>query len=243
MAFVFSRHVQVNGIQDATIRYKWDDWDVESVDMPLDEGQQQLLGRLSQRAICAFTTGTAEWILYRFARLSDDPFPLQCLETAWTQIVNFNYAPHKDIRIEDWTGPVRGPVGVAIRRVKFAIQQADVCGDPAWRTGRIVKLAEHVLPDPAPYKQWRDRILARLLALYPMDADEKLGEVVPREALDPDLAFDISQTENLINRFLAGLDYRMNPCLNSPDQMRQQGFQGVPYVFSIEQDRKQRFDW
>src|SRR5438128_12261621 len=101
MTLTVPRYVQVSGIQDAAIRYKWDDWNVEEVDMPLEEALQERLHRVSQRAVAAFTIGTAEWIVYRFAGLSDDPFPAQRLEAAWAQVVNIRYSMHSDITIGD----------------------------------------------------------------------------------------------------------------------------------------------
>jgi len=47
----------------------------------------------------------------------------------------------------------------------------------------------------------------------------------------------------LINRFLAGLNYKSNPFLSSPEDMLAGGFEGKPYVFNSEQDRKARFEW
>lgn len=243
MAFTVPRYVQVPNIQNPTIRYTWDDWNVEEVDMPLDERLQERFGAISQRAVVAFTIGTAEWIVYRFGALSDDPFPGQRLEAAWAQVVHFRYSYEQDVNLDEWNGPVRGPIGIAIRRVVYAIQQAESGLDPAWRAGRASNLAEHVIADPTSYRGWRERILDRLEDLYPLDYDETLGEVVPMEALDPEFDFNVDQTESLINQFLVRLDYNSNPFLNSPDKMLAQGFKGTPYVFDIERDRRDRFEW
>jgi hypothetical protein len=226
-----------------SIRYRWDDWNVEAVDMPLDEGLYERLSAISQRAVVAFTVGTAEWIVHRFGALSHDRFPHQRVEAAWAQVVHFRYSFEQDVNLQDWNGPVRGPIGIAIRRVVYAIQQAEEGFDPSWRACRAAKLAEHVMPTSTPYHQWRERIMERLEQLYPLKPEDKLGEVVPREALDPDYDFRLEQTEVLINQFLSSLDYRSNPFLNSPATMIKQGFTGTPYVFDIEQDRKARFEW
>ena len=140
MALPIPKYVQVPGIQDANIRYIWDDWDVEAADMPLDEELQVRLHRISHRAIVAFTIGAAEWIIHRFRILCDDPSPRLHLEAAWAQVINFRYSVHEDIKKNVWTGPIRGPIGTAIRRVKFAIEQAETFNDPAWRAGRASKL-------------------------------------------------------------------------------------------------------
>jgi hypothetical protein len=236
-------HLHVPGIQDPHIRYRWDDWNVEQVDLPLKDTLQKRLNRISKRAIAAFTIGTAEWIVFRFALLSEDRVPTLRLEAAWAQEIALPYSSNQDIALDDWRGPVRGPIGIALRRVIFAVDQASRDGDPAWRAGRAAKLAKHVITDPSMYLKWRERILERFEKLYPLNPDDTLGEVVPREALDPDAEFDVSQTEALINRFLAGLDYRSNPFLNPPHAMLEAGFEGTPYSFDINEDRKARFEW
>jgi hypothetical protein len=243
MALPIPRYLQVPGIQDATIHYTWDDWDVEASDMPLKRDLQARLNGISHRGIVAFTIGTAEWIIHRFGQLSDDPSPRQYLEAAWAQVVDFNYSDHSDVDSAKWTGPVRGPMGVAIRRVKFAVQQADVSGDPAWRAGRASNLAEHVIAEPEPFRVWRQSILERFTRLYPIDPNEKLGEVVPWQALESREDFNPENTEALINQFLARLDWNTNPFLNSPQKMLRRGFKGTPYSFDIELDRKARVDW
>jgi hypothetical protein len=243
MTLPVQHYLQTSGIQDPVIRYKWDDWNVEEVDMPLEAALRKRLDRISQRAVTAFTIGTAEWIVHRFAIFSADQIPALRLEAAWAEVVDFLYSTNTDIRLEDWAGPIRGPIGIALRRVIFALQQASQDGDPAWRAGRAAKLAEHVISDPSPYLNWRERILERFEKSYPLDPDETLGEVVPREALDPDVEFDVSQTEIMINRFLNSLDYRSNPFLNAPEEMLKAGFKGTPYAFDIDEDRKARFEW
>jgi hypothetical protein len=243
MSLTIPQYLRVSNIQEIEVRFLWDDWKVEEVDMPLDDAFQDRLHPLSQRAIAAFTIGIAEWIIYRFGALSNDPGPVQYLEAAWAQVIDLRYSSLSDVIPEDWTGPVRGPIGVALRRVIFALDQSHSDGDPAWRAGRASKLAEHVIPDPTLYRQWRDHILDRLERVYPLDPAEKLGDVVPREAMDPDTDLDVLETEVRINRFLSGLDYTNNRFLSPPDEMLKRGFVGTPYLFSLEADRKIRYDW
>jgi len=243
MTYIFPKYVNVPGIQSTPIHYTWDDWNVEDADLPLDDAVQTQLSHISHRAIMAFTIATSEWIVYRFDSLMRDPMPTQRLEAAWAQICHFQYSYHEDISRDVWNGPVRGPVRVAMRRVVFAIQQSQSSDDPAWRAGRASKLAEHVIADPKPYQDWRESILSRFEKLYPLDPDVALGEVIPREALDPSVDFYPSATETLINQFLSQLDHQENPFLNSPKRMIELGFKGTPYTFDIERERRDRLDW
>jgi hypothetical protein len=243
MALTIPSYLQLPDIQSPVIRYTWDDWDVERVEIPLEEDIQERLHRISQRSAAAFAIGTAEWILYRFGSLSSDPSPVLRLEAAWAQIVNIRYSKQNDVDTRDWRGPVYGPVGLAVRRAVVAVAEAERAGEPAWRAGSACKVAQHVINDPTPYRKWREQILTRLERLYPLDPDETLGDVVPREAMDPDRQFDPSETETLVNLFLAELPFSNNPFINSPEQMFEQGFEGTPFVLDQEADRRARHDW
>jgi hypothetical protein len=70
-----------------------------------------------------------------------------------------------------------------------------------------------------------------------------MGDVVPREAMDPDFDFRPDLTEHLVQDFLRGLDPATNRLLRTPKEMLECGFKGVPYTFDMEEDRKNRNDW
>lgn len=245
MTLVIPHYIQDANIQDDSIGYKWDDWNVEQAEEPIDDEFYARLEGISQRAIIAFTISTAEWIVHRFEMLSKDRSLLQYLKSAWAMIVSWHYC---GITWEDyadekkWIGPVKGPLGIAMTRVHYAIQQTLENEDPELRAAWITNLAQYLITDPTPYLKWRERVMERLKRLYQLDPEEKLGEVVPRQALDPDFDLKVDQTESLINRFLSGLDHKINPFLNSPEKMLKEGFMGTPYVFNVEDDRRKRFE-
>jgi hypothetical protein len=99
------------------------------------------------------------------------------------------------------------------------------------------------MSDAAAYREWKTRALVRFEGLYRRDESETLGEVVPRPAVDPECDFRIDQAAVLVNEFLAGVNHKMNPFLNSPERMARLGFIGTPYRFDIERDRKNRAEW
>ena len=97
-------YIQQANIQDPTIRYLWDDWNVEQAETPIDKKLKAQLKKVSLRSSIAFSIATAEWITFSFEQFIDDPVPLQYLEAAWSQSINFNYGfiwwdPLAD---EDW---------------------------------------------------------------------------------------------------------------------------------------------
>jgi hypothetical protein len=202
-----------------------------------------MLNGLSQRAIIAFVNATAEWIVYRLEIFTDTTAPHQYLEAAWAQVADWRYGAFtwEEYALNDaWTGPVRGPIGIAMIRVLHAVDQTKENGYPELAAAWITNLATHVMPDPASYLKWRSEVMKRLETLYPRNLLDTLGDVVPRQAVDPGFAFQPEHTESLFNEFLARLDYRKNPFLNNPNKMLQDGFEGTPYVFDLERDRLRR---
>jgi hypothetical protein len=246
MTLLVPRYIDAANIQDNTIRYRWDDWNVEQAEEPIDEEFYKRLEGVSQRSNAALTIATAEWIIHRFATFADITLPQQYVEAGWAQVVDFRYgAVHWDMYAEEqaWSGPVLRPIWTAMYRIQFALEVAKDDETPELRAAWITKLAPYLMTDPSPYQMWLNAVMARLQSLYRRDPLETLGEVVPREALDPQYPFAIEQTEPLINRFLSTLDYRSNPFLASPEAMLAEGLEGTAYAFSIQQDRKERFEW
>src|SRR5271169_4587789 len=163
MPLPIPKHILASTVRDTTIRFKWDDWNVEQVEEPIDEKFEKRLQGISQRAVVALTVGTAEWMVYRFEALSEDPLPAQHVEAAWAQVVNWKYGTctWEDYTAEqDWTGPVRGPLGIAMTRVMYAAQQAEEDGEPELRAVWITKLAQHVMTDPTSYQKWLELVIS-----------------------------------------------------------------------------------
>ena len=124
-----------------------------------------------------------------------------------------------------------------------ALVDVDGCADVALSAARARNIAEHVLPDRAPFLAWCERVVQRLEQLYPFDEDDPTGNVVPREALDPEFEFEPAMTSDLVNRSLANLDYDSNRFLRAPDEMRARDFSDTPYEFTMEADRIARHDF
>ena len=97
--------------------------------------------------------------------------------------------------------------------------------------------------DAVPLQTWQTAVLDRLEVLYPLDPEESLGEVVPREAFDPQREFDPRQTPRLVQDLLTRLSRGDNPFLLSRRDLVARGFVGMPYLFDVEADRDRRFSW
>jgi hypothetical protein len=227
-------------IAQPQLRFTWDEWNIKSTYLPVNEDEAVRLQKLSKRANCALTIGIAEWILARFAGMDADPDPAQFLEAAWAANVDIRYAYEIPIVDAEWRGPIRGPISMALTFVLDALF-AEEAGEnsfmnPAW----AARFARHVLPDSKPFDAWFESCLERFESLYPApsedDADwfepeSNAGPLIPPEAVDPDRPFDPSSTDNLIDAFLRNLKSAPNDFLAPPEVMASLGFEGEPYQY------------
>ena len=249
---IFSYLKKAN-VQESTAHYFWDDWkSIPAIEEP-NEDLVTSLARLSQRSILAFECATAEWIIYRFGVLDNDPAPWEFLEAAWAMTISPRYSGYgkgsgwQSYSQRGWDGPVRRPIKNGLDGLEIDIRQltSEYHTDPSFGAAVTVGLATYVMTDPMPFNKWRDQVLARLEGLFPRDPKDPLGDPVPRQALDLDSEFLKGDSERLLNKFLAGLDYRRNPFLSSPEGMLEHfdaepDFIGRPYEFDMGLDQLTR---
>jgi hypothetical protein len=248
-------YLRAANLRDPELRYEWDDWRTLPA---LQKRDEQLLVRLSaitQRAVLALACASAEWIVQRLAWLCADTSAWSYIEAAWATTVDIRYVGYGNngwqvYAYKGWDGPVRRPIRNTLNYLEIAFRQLaeGYQDDPLSMTSRIAVLVRYVMPDPVPYNDWSERVLQRLAALYPRNPSDRLGDVVPRQALDPGIAFQIEDTEALVQTFLRSLDYGSNPFLSTPEAMLTHfdgdpDFKGKPYAFDIEADRRSRQEW
>jgi hypothetical protein len=198
------------------------------------------MSKVSYRAIMAFTNACAEWIVHRLILVSDDPEPCQHLEASWAGVIDPWYALYWEPPDEEWAGPIRGALQLAIIFTLEARMDAHACADPARSADYASNLAAHIQTNPQPFHEWREHAVMRLEHLYPFTEDDPMGDVVPREALDPDFDFQPDMTEKLIEVYLNGLNPASNRFLRAAQEMTKSGFKGVPYHFDLRADRAAR---
>lgn len=231
-------YIDAASVRSTSLRYAWDEWNVQSTYENVNPDAVIRLKTLSKRANCAFTIAIAEWILVRYESLDNDPEPVQFLEAAWAANIDTDYACEIDIVDSEWAGPVRGPISMALTFVLDAIFAEESGLNSAFNPAWAACFARHVLPDVTAFNSWFEFCLTRLEPLYPAPAEEdldwfdeknNLGELVPREVFEQGSAFDPTTAPALIGRYLSKLDPEMNPFLRSADEMIADGFAGEPY--------------
>jgi hypothetical protein len=222
------------------LRFTWDEWNVESTYVAVRPDEVARMANLSKRANCALTIGIGEWILARFDGMDRDPEPAQFLEAAWAINIDRCYGYEIDIIDDEWRGPVRGPISMALTFV-FDALFAEEAGpnssmNPAW----AATFARHVLPDATAFDAWLAFCLTRCEAFYPaipedegdwFEPEQDAGPPVPPEALDPDRSFDAGLMVPLTDQFLSALDPSTNPFLATREELAEMGFEGTPYRY------------
>jgi hypothetical protein len=231
-------HIDAASIASTDILYPWDEWQVEKAYTPADPQLVARMARISHRGNVGMCIAMAEWVVWRFEGLSNDPVPLQYLEAAWAANVHTAYARYIETDDDEWRGVVRGPLNIAITIVINLIWGKDE-NEPGDNVGWMSKLAELVLVDAEPFRQWRDGCIERLEQHCPRSPNEEgdifgddhdLGPWVPRELFDLSLPFDSGDARTYTERFIQSLDYRANPFLHTPDEMRAFGdYEDTPY--------------
>lgn len=241
MAISEPKYISDADIKDENIRYHWDDWNIKAYYMSTPDELFDRLTDLTLRAKIALTTACAEWLVFRFKGISDDPLPLKYLEAAWCGNVDLRYIKYTELNDEEWLGPIRGPLQLAIAIINDIFFCSDDNPEPALNSGWMSTLTQHILPNPAFFCQWRDKCIERLKRLYtdksdPFDnlfGEDNGGPYVPREVFDLDYDFKPEITNTLINDYLRNVDYTLNQFLHTPNEMLALGFKGKPYSLSV----------
>ncbi|MBD8348189.1 hypothetical protein [Dysgonomonas sp. HGC4] len=96
---------------------------------------------------------------------------------------------------------------------------------------RLAIIARHICPDKKLFDNWLRHILKRCIELFPYI---KLSNkpVIPRQFFfEKDYNYQSADHIKIINEFLSSLNYKENETLNSPEIMKEEGFQGTPYKY------------
>lgn len=205
-------YIPINTIAEHAIQYNWDSYDpYEPMEWP-EEATKALLEKVSNKAITAFATGCAEWVVYRLSRHFSDHAPYDYLEAFWLFLMGIDRALPSETKEEDWQGPVRGAIDLSLMTVLNTVYQSEQ-GPPIQNAAFLPQIVLHVLPNPAPFLEWQDMVLDRLVRYFPRDEKSPDGPKVPRELLVPTIDLVPEQHDQLINAFIDRVDFDSNPLI------------------------------
>jgi hypothetical protein len=242
MAYTKPPYLIDQEIGDTNLHYIWDDTrasaDFKHDGEWLPERVQgvHLTGRIS------LGIGIYEWIVWRFQPLTDDPGPGQLAEAAWCATVHPAYMEFALFDRDEWTGPIRGPLwGAQTWLVPMARCDTNSVEECESGLAYLYSLAMHVLPTTTAFESWLGGCIERLVDLYAApeedpftglfrDPIEGRGPLVAPPLLDLSVRFDPQYAKVYMSRFLAAGLSSSNPFLLSPEEMREAGFTGTPYM-------------
>ena len=217
MSLEIPKYVPIDAISQHDVQHEWDDYDpVESPGWP-DEATKRRLKKITTYGLVAFAIGCAEWVVYRFSRLSSDKSAYDYLEAFWMFEMGIADAFPEETVDEEWRGPIRGPMDLAFRTIMNTFLLSEKT--PAVSHGAFAaQIALHVLEDKRPFLEWQGKVLSRLEKYCVRTDEDPDGQPVPRELLDPDFDLESILHEELIRDFISRTDFKSNPELSHVQQ-------------------------
>jgi hypothetical protein len=209
------------GIADDNLDYEWVEKNVRAYYAFTDDDLDDRVEAVSGRGAIALTLAVGEWIYQRYTLVSNDPAPMEYLESAWAEQMEPGQGAYIEVADDDWRGPARGPLSMIISIANDALFCLDEDEDVAARVSWMTNFARHVLPSQDAFTTWLDEVIERLARHHPLEraraeslaGDEfELGRPVARELFDTTRPFHVGDEAALIGRFLAAVDPR-NPFL------------------------------
>lgn len=236
------KHAKAAGIASRDLPFEWDEWRIVAYYRYLDEDTFERVDPLTGKANLGLTIAAAEWLVERFSSCDADPAPRDYLEAAWAGAAHPAYCPYMETSDDDWRGPVRGPLAMAMSIVNDAMYGLSDIPNVALRACWMYNLVTHVLPDTEAFDDWWDVCVERMAQVHSVDTElaghepdlfdnfPEMGAAVPPQAFDPEQPYHPSQAGRLWDEFLQALDPAANPFLADPAALAGIGdLPGPPY--------------
>lgn len=235
-------HIVRASIADPVLAFAWDEWAIKSYYWDVPQALFDRLDALSDDACMSLALATGEWVFHRFDAVNSDPTPLQFIEAAWAGTVHPYYCVYSETVDDEWRGPVRGPLAVAMAIANDGLFCRANDPEVATRACWMYRLATHVLTDPGEFLKWFDAVVRRLetwhlraVANTPptfFGLSLTSANPVPRAAFDVSRGYDAGRAADMVDDFLRGLDPVANPFLRPVrDLLGVEDFAGAPYHF------------
>ncbi len=191
-------------------------WDLDSPFSLVDFARPQTVQKLeevSERALVAYSLANCEWVMYRLSRRVDDLIPYYYTEAFWAYVMGreslFEYPPELDH--SEWSTYERNPIDCAISTVMNVVYMSQYYESPVNDAARTEQLVKHVLKEPNPYIEWESIVLDRLTTFFPRNGGKREGDPIPRQIMDPTVAYRHADRKKLIDANYYQADFGRNP--------------------------------
>jgi hypothetical protein len=244
-------YIRAAGVLDAPATFSWEG-SGSAFGPPEGTKLHALVHRLTVCGVATLAARMQEWILWRLHAGIDVQRFLNHVDAAEAWAIDYRYK--EDDKLEG-TIPDDTPTNSALGDAVWVLRL--VTAYEHWRHPQssadavaLAHIARHIMPPKAKraFTAWLDWASKRILTLAPApkpflaDPDEfpseaayhaagrpYFGDPIPLEALDPDFDYKPEMRKVLLAEFLSRLDWKTNPFLRSPDEMKKLGFPGTPY--------------
>lgn len=166
--------------------YRWDDDTAEAMYSKSVPVIEKALVPISGRGRLAFSAACAEWVAWRLETSPNHPILLQCVEATWAAVGDWRLFDRKcKIKKLFPGGDVSGLVNGALYHSASVLKETvDLMAEEESALSFVASihiLAEHVLPDKQPFRDWRGPVIEYLKKNTPADKKDLLGIPVPRD--------------------------------------------------------------
>ncbi len=205
-------YIPVSQISSQFPEYEWDEWDPYAPLGEHDEQTMDVLAKVTDRGIIAYSIGCAEWVVYRLSPYFDDERPYRFLEACWAFEMEKGYEAPKPFNEHEWQGKIRGAVELSLVTILNSYYLTEEEGAEV-EAALAELIVLHVMADTTPFLNWRSKILPRLASIYPRNSSDVWGEPIPRQFLDPSKDMGRDERLRMVREFLDGLSSKENDLL------------------------------
>ncbi len=205
----------------AELGYAWDEWRIHDDYADGETGFEEQLELLSDAASLALTIALGEWIAAGLAAFDDqDRTVAHYVRSAWAAFSQSYRPVYFETDDDDWRGPQRGMLNMALIVVNDAVFCRDEDPDVADRANQLLFYCQKLYPRLPAFGEWLADSLALLMSFYPYrDGDDPMIDLpatppVPREVFGPGLSSP-DRAAPLIEAYLDRIA-PTNPFLSKP---------------------------
>ena len=227
------RYIENSGVVSEPISYKWE----PMLHMELAEKPPRNVKNAVEDVACnatfTFALGVAEWLWWRLSRLTTRVDARLYIEALWAASVDRRYLKKKrPEQAGDRSDPANGALCGAEVLLSVATTDARMNHPDRGKSfAKLTTVVRYTMPDTKPFDAWLKTTLDRFAKAFPYDAAKPGGPIVPRVFLDPDVPIDMKAISKLLDEQLQAIDYKNNPFLATPDELKAAGFEGTPYRY------------
>ncbi|MCL1918100.1 MAG: hypothetical protein FWG14_07280 [Peptococcaceae bacterium] len=205
--------------------------------------------KINHKASIGLAAAIAEFVYWRLDGYRNFHDAQNRIESTWVGAINLAYIKYVKYEIDEEMEPYEEEIdGVVLLMLLMLSKITNSYVHGAcyihFPLVSLALLARDVLPKhKKQFNAWLTDVTRRAAEAYPcrynyedLDGtdnnyyDSSDEPVIPREFFfDPSFPCDDASVKKAANQFLAGLDYKNNPYLYSPEEMIAKGFKGTPY--------------